>query len=472
MKNEKKIIFFYYKYKMAFSHFSQQNGESHSYMTQEIPYSLKSNANPQAIKTRNRIFQVSSTSQSQNSGGVILFNIPPSNYSITKGSLALRMRVTLTGVGITNQDAATSAALDGPGPIANAAGGAPLMGNGYSVFQRATLYGSNSAIIAQHNFLNDEMNFFLMHNSAATYLTTDASLLLGCGASFNVKSATESFIDLVLPLPFSIFQSSTQDFPAYLMSAPLTIQLDLSSTARAIFSGATAAISEYTVSNTFLLYQAVELPNEMIQAERMAVKSNPFIMTCSNTLAVQIPQSILTSYTLGLNASSIRGAALLPVNTASYTTAGQIKYVRNVTGDESGAGVGVNAQLYFDGNLINSNIVDNVANTFYMLKQFMHHNIQGSVLHPSPVVASANPALTGAVSSVTGLNNFCTNYYAIAFDTASFDEESTIFGGLPSTNVNIQLQGYGANPTHLVTVMIFYDLLVAFGEDGTISCKR
>ena len=44
---------------MASAHFSAINGEVHSYMVTDIPDSLKSNANPQCIKTRNRIFQVS-----------------------------------------------------------------------------------------------------------------------------------------------------------------------------------------------------------------------------------------------------------------------------------------------------------------------------------------------------------------------------------------------------------------------------
>ena len=60
------------------THFTQVNQEVHNYMTQDVPNSLKSNSSAQAIKTRNRIFQVSSTSQSQSSGGLGLFQIPPS----------------------------------------------------------------------------------------------------------------------------------------------------------------------------------------------------------------------------------------------------------------------------------------------------------------------------------------------------------------------------------------------------------
>jgi hypothetical protein len=461
------------------AHFTQANQEVHSYMLTDIPNSLKSNSNPQAIKSRNRIFQVSSTSQSQNSGGVLLFNIAPSNFSITKGSMALRARITFTGTGFDTATSTAAVGLDGPGPALATANIAAL-GNGYSVMQRMTLYGSNSSIIAQHNYLNDEMNLMLMHNSNAAYLPTDASLLLGIGSQPVYVSATSSYVDVVLPVPLSIFQSATQDFPAYLLSAPLTLQIDLASVARAVAVLGTAGsvtCTEYSVSNTFLLFQAIELPSALIEAERMAVKSSPYVMAASSTLAVQVPQSILTSYTLGLNASSIRGVAIMPTGAASNSVTTSTQYQRNcadsvISGGSknvSGNGAGVSAQVYFDGNLINSNIVDNVASSFYMLKQMIHHCVQGNILQPSPI---AQVLAAAAADRGPGSNTYCQNYYSLGFDTTSFDEESTIFGGLPATNVNIQLAGYDLNPTFLVTILIFFDVLIAFGSEGSMSVKR
>jgi hypothetical protein len=494
MKNNKKKLS-YLNRKMT-SHFTAPNQESHSYMLTDIPDCLKSNSNPQAVKSRNRIFQVSSTSQAQNSGGVILFNIPPANYSISKGTMCLRMRVrATTGAAPTYATSFAAGCLSFQGPGATAVtyaqppvggGGSlnasfiPHFGNAYSVIQRLTCYGANSSIIAQHNFLNDEMNAYLQHNSSQSYLSQDASILLGMGQQWYVVGATSSYIDVVLPLPLSIFQSETQNFPCHLLSAPLTIQIDLASLGRAIIAGGTVACSEYTVENTFLLYQAVELPSAMIEAERMAVRSAPYVMTCTNSMNVQVPQNILTSYTLGLNASSIRGVFLLPSSIVSYSVGSQVYYLRATADCEfnvltSGNGSGVNAQLYFDGNLVNSNIVDNVANTFFMMKQFMHHNIQGSIIQPShaPPALSATLARSGQGASAYVNQSFC-----LAFDSTSFDEESTIFGGVPATNVNIQLNGYGvaftggATANNLVTISVLYDVLVAFGEDGTISVKR
>ena len=233
------------------------------------------------------------------------------------------------------------------------------------------------------------------------------------------------------------------------------------------------------MSNTFLVYQAIELPSELIQAERMAVRSSPFVMTCTNTMSVQVPQNILTSYTLGLNASSIRGVMIMPSSVSSYSVGSQLYYVAgrsdcNYGTLTSGSGSGVSAQVYFDGNLLNSNIVDNVANTYMMLKQFMHHNLQGNILQSSP----NGPALSATLAnSGQGASLYVNQCFVLGFDSTSFAEESTIFGGVPATNVNVQLQGYGttiggATSSNLCTISVVYDVLVAFGEDGTMSTKR
>lgn len=478
---------------MASAHFSSVNGETHSYQLTDIPDCLKSNSNPQSIKSRNRMFQLSSTSQSQNSGGVILFNIPPSNYSISRGSMSLRMRVSCTTTAKpTYASFATALGFQGPGrdsvaylnPPVGATGSLnasyiPDFGNAYSVIQRMTLYGANGSICDQKNFLNDEMNALLLHNSSESYLANDASILLGMGQQWYGVSATNSYIDVCVPVPLSIFQSATQNFPCHLLSAPLTLQIDLASLARAICGGGTVIPSEYTVSNTFLVYQAIELPSALIEAERMAVRSSPFVMTCTNSLCVQVPQNILTSYTLGLNASSIRGVMIMPSSVSSYSVGSQVYYVAgradcNHGTLTDGGGSGINAQVYLDGNLVNSNIVDNVPNTYMMLKQFIHHNLQGNILQTSPNAPALSATLT---SAGLGASPYVNQQFVLGFDCTSFDEESTIFGGVPATNVNIQLTGYGATiggatSSNLVTLCILYDVLCAFGEDGSMSIKR
>lgn len=477
------------------SHFTQLNQEVHSYHVAEIPESLRSNTNPQAMRTRNRIYQVSSTSQSQNSGGVILFNLPPANYSISKGTVQLRCRVTVNGANMGASSGNNVVGFQGPGNTATAvpavanntglnAALVPSLGNGYSWMQRITVYGASSAIVEQRNFLNDDMNLLLLHNSNPTYLATDGQIALGLGASFNyaagwnTNTSTSCYVDLCLPVPLSLFNSSTQDCPIYLLSSPLTIQIDCASVARAIFKGSSATVTDYTISNTFLVFQAVELQSDHIQAERAASKSSPFVMNLTSTLSVQVPYNLLSSYSLGLNCSSLRGVFVLPANAASYASGTQLQYQRyNSDGAGAGglitaatnfasSGQGVNNILFLDGNQVNSAIYDTPQMVFQGLKQALHHSLQASVLYPSPC----------------NLLGYMLNHYAIGWDCSSFDEESVIFPGLPVTTVNLQLSGQylgdassiggpAAASNAICTVICVYDVLLAFTE-GNMEVKR
>jgi hypothetical protein len=63
--------------------------------------------------------------------------------------------------------------------------------------------------------------------------------------------------------------------------------------------------------------------------------------------------------------------------------------------------------------------------------------------------------------------------YAIGWDLTSFDDESSLFAGTPCTTLNLQLTGYGSSyPTYLSTIIVVYDILLAFEADGTIQIKR
>ena len=302
------------------------------------------------------------------------------------------------------------------------------------------------------------MNLMLEHNSHPSYLENDGQVQLAVCRPFDSASATRQYVDVCLPVPLSVFNNSQIDMPLYLCKNPLTLQLDLASFARAISTGATTAGTDYTVENAYLNYEVLEVPHSMVEAERHAVQSgHPFIMPLQSWLNVQVPMSILSSYTIGVNASSVRGVYVMPYGGASYSSAsGADNYVRTTSDAVTNWGSGVNAQLYIDGNIKNSAIYDNPVVQFTGLKQALHNNIQSSVINPS----------------LSTLASYMLNYNALGFDCVSFDDESTIFGGTPATNINIQLTGYTAQPTYITTVCVLYDTLLSFGADGIMEVKR
>ena len=302
------------------------------------------------------------------------------------------------------------------------------------------------------------MNLMLSHNSNPTFLANDGQIQLGVCRAFDSVSATSQQMDICIPLPLSCFNNSQHDFPLYLCKNPLTLQIDMASFARAISTGATTAGTDYTVSQVYLNYEVLEIPHAMCEAERHAVQGgHPFIMPLQSWLNVQVPMSILSSYTIGANCSSVRGVYVLPYNGAAYSSAvGADNYARNTTDTAVNYGSGINAQLYVDGNVKNSSIFDNPVMQFIQLKQALHNNIQSSVINPS----------------LSTFYSYINNYFALGFDCVSFDDESTIFGGTPATNLNIQLTGFTSQPTYITTICVLYDTLLSFGADGIMEVKR
>lgn len=408
------------------AHYTGQVSESHNYMTQAIPHSLQSNNSQQSIRANNRHFQLSTSSSSeQSSGGVLLWNIPPTQGAISRGTVYLRCRVEVSNTVVpTYADLANTVSFSGPGPLVagvKSDGTATsavfnALSNGYSWMQRLTLYGTGSAVVDQCNYVNDVMNLMLAHNSHPSFLANDGQIQLGVARPFDRATDTRQYIDLCLPLPLSCFNNSQHDFPLYLCKNPLTLQLDMSSFARAISFGTTTVATDYKVSNAFLCYEVLEVPHSMIEAERHAVQGgHPFIMPLQSWLNVQVPMSILSSYTIGANCSSVRGVYVLPYNSLAYSGANaegvrDESYRRNTSDASTGWGAGVNAQLYIDGNVKNSSIFDNPVMQFTQLKQALHNNIQASVINPS----------------LSTLGTYILNYYALGFDCVSFDDESTI----------------------------------------------
>lgn len=440
-------------------HFTGPTSEVHSYETQEIPHSLKSNNSAQAIRANNRHFQLATaSSSSQTSGGVLLWNIPPTAGAISRQSMFLRCRVTATNGTLPTwaTDATHSMGFKGPGPVSATAPFLTPLCNGYSWIQRLTLYGTGSAVIDQMNFVNSTMDMLLAHNSNPAWLAGEGQALAGIGRQWDV-SGTSSYIDLCIPLPLSCFNNSQHDFPLYLCRNPMTLQLDMASLARAITSGSAVNTSEYTVSNAYLCYEVLEVPHSLVEAERSAVQSgHPFIMPLQSWLNVQVQSSVLSSYTLGLNASSLRSVFVEQLDAAAYALATPIQYIRNGTDASTNYGSGINAQIYLDGNVKNSTIFDNPVVQYIELKQALHNNIQSSVMMPS----------------VATFATYLANYNALGFDCTSFDDEGTIFGGSPVSNLNIQLTGLSNQGTYIAYVLCLYDTLLAFQADGVMEVKR
>lgn len=467
------------------SSFLGNRQETNSYETVAAPASLDSNDSPQAMKGSVRQVAVASSSGDQQSSGLVVFSISAANASITRRSMFIRARVQVA-YSATLPDYSTTAlttAFQGPGvlvaPETMSTTGSALavtgvacvqqLANAYSIVQRSTLY-SGGAVLDQINFLCDVMSgLVLPHSTNRDWLTTDgANLIAVAQRAIPSTSATTGgnlYWDICLPVPHSCFNSE-RDFPLYLLGpgTPLSLQVDLTPITRALklSTGTTPTNANFTLSQASLCYEAVDLPGEFVDSMRMRVKSSPFIIPQLSYIVTQLPLSALSSYTCGLNVSSLRAAYVVPFSAATYSTDPTVIFSYNRAGANdvtpitatAGNYTGTNIQLFCDGRLINSVNLDNPAMSFAALKQALNGSITNAL-----------------VPSIASRETYKQSYFAIGVDATAFSDQSTVLGGTPCSQATIALTNWQANPTFLATVIYSYDSLLVI-KDGVVEIKR
>jgi hypothetical protein len=237
----------------------------------------------------------------------------------------------------------------------------------------------------------------------------------------------------------------------------MTLQVDFASFARAIFKGTAIAVTDYTVSNMFLCYEVLEVPGSLIEAERHAIQSSPFVMPLTSWMNTQVTTSVLNSYNLGLNTSSLRAVYVLPLGSTGYANNAATNYVRPFDDEKEQWGSGVDFKVYLDGSIKNSSINSDPVMQFTMLKQALHNSVQANVHAPGKATFAEYNA----------------NYNAVGVDCLSFDDDASLFGGSSCTNLNIQAQKLkSASNDYLSTVLICYDSILAISGDGLCEVKR
>jgi len=464
------------------SSFLGNRGEVHNYQTVMAPSSLDSNDSPQAMKGSVRQASIASSSGDQTAGGLVLFNIPAQNASITRRSMFIRARVQLAYTNTLPPYTSSSAStyFQGPGILVAAdtmstTGTAlsqtgayiPQLSNAYAIAQRSTVF-SGGQVLDQVNFLCDVMSgLILPHSTNRDWLTNDGANLIAL-AQIGIPQATTTnstlYWDIALPVVHSMFNSE-RDFPLYLLGpgTPLSIQMDLTSITRALklaTSGVTVA-NNFTLTQASLCYEAVDLPGEFVDSMRSRIKSSPFVLPQLSYIVTQLPLSALASYTVGVNCSSIRAAYVVPFSANSYSTDPTVAFNYNRAGATdvgititAGNYTGTNWQVFADGRLVNSINCDNPAITFAELKQALN----GSV---------SNPLLP----SIATRETYKQCYFALGMDLTAFGDESCVLGGTPASQLTLSLSTWQGNPSFLATVIIAYDSLLVF-KDGIVEVKR
>lgn len=464
-----------------------------NYDTVAVPQSLQGNDSPMAMRGKVTQVSVPNLNGDQKSSGKLRFVLPNNNVSISRRSMFIRTRCSLIFPAGAALPACSSTSntpfFQGPGPPnMNHLYGAtaatdpsgfsginlPQLGNAYSLIQRSTIY-SGSAVVDMIDYVCDLMSgLILPHCTQQDWIATDGQALLSIstGPMRSTALSTGGFLywDLAIPVPHSCFNTE-RDFPAYLLSDsnPLSLEIDLTTFTRAITAQGASVLPpdrEYILSRAALCYEAVELPREYIEAQRLATKKIPFVIPQLSYMINQMPMSSMSNYNVNLKMSSLRAAYILPYNGASYPTIypgsiNSFSYTRRANDTAAlfsitGVCDGTNAQLFIDGKCVNQVNLDNPTMTFVALKQAL----KGSITDYTS-------------TSICNLQVYKASYFAIGIDTTCFSDGSTVMGGTPVEQAQIILTNFirSGEGSYLVNVIFAYDSLLIF-KNGKITTKR
>ena len=472
---------------------------SESYKTVAVPQSLQSNDSPMALRSKVTQVSIPSINGDQNSNGKLRFVLPNNNVSISRRSMFIRARCSVSFTAtLPTLNGNTSTGIWFQGPGASVTGNssyalfgnlntatandltfsylAPILSNAYSLIQRSTIY-AGSTVVDMIDYVSDLMSgLILPHATSQNWITNDGRALLAiCSPPMKSTTLTTGgfvYWDLCIPVIHSCFNTE-HNFPNYLLSDsnPLSLEVDLTTFARAIAYGSTVQstppIQDFTLSRIALCYEAVQLPREFIEAQRLATKNIPFVIPQLSYMIYQMPISALVNYNVNLKLSSLRAAYILPYNNSTYTpiypaTAASFAYQRLAAdvavSSNSGIYDGTNAQLFIDGRCVNQVNLDNPTMTYVALKQAL----KGSITDLS------------TSSSFGSLPQYKASFFAIGIDTTCFSDEATIMGGTPVETAQFVLTNMISNATtgtYLANIIFSYDSLLII-RDSVCEVRR
>jgi hypothetical protein len=292
-----------------------------SYATPSLPVqgfdtadSVASSYAKRAQPSECSLVNIVSQSGDQQSGGQIMLNLGNSpNTFIKNGSVYLRLKLSMSS------KAATVAA-------GNVISSSPT-GSWASLIKQITVScGSN--VIEQINNYWIHHEAILLHASSGNYFQQDMKLL-ECGLSTD-DAATGSTVfawadgtaanqvrSAILTIPLFLGSinnpQENKNFPLGLLTGGVQVQIDLQNFGQAaVFGGAAPNpannVSEYTVSQASLCYEAIKVSSEYMNALRgsLAQQGQLFQMPFVSTLCMNVASSAVLDLVYGLGLNSMK----------------------------------------------------------------------------------------------------------------------------------------------------------------------
>jgi len=342
-----------------------------SVSNQDIPSAWMSNQDPRVASATKRIVNVSSSTGTQNSGGLVSFILPAGQGAgfLASGSAYMKFTVTIT------QATAYSWSF-------------AQYGSASSVVNRMTLL-SSGAISEQILNYNKTYSALLLHASNPSFACGDDKLnQQSFNGALNAGALGEgaNIVTVAIPILLGAFNSK-QHYPLCLINSA-QLNVDLDTVVNAITQASGDALTDYAVSSASLVFEQIIPDQQYEQGLRaMLASGRLFQMPISTFYNVRTAQTGAVTQNIGLNCSSLKAVlwSTVPVETQrgskQFTNANQ-----------------TSARLYLDGSLqFAGNLSDEIS-------QFLEMNRALNTMWDSDRVSCAPTAYAaGNVADANGI---------------------------------------------------------------------
>lgn len=401
-------------------------------MAEDVPPSIGSDTRARPLPSSVRTISIASTSGAQKPGGYSTFYLPSGNSSgiIKPYSMYLQFDITFTGT------AADTLKFNGPCNSASAC------------VDRLTL-SMNNQVVEQINAYNIYHDTLLLMTTNKNYLETDAALLEGAGITYTVGGGGTITANVCVPVLASTFNNQ-KGFPLYLLNQALQLQFDWNSLNKAVVKATGTAITDYTINNTYIVYDSINVDESYKASVRQAMMdpSNPkmYMLNITNVFGSNISYAAATGTTLnlGVNYSSLRGVIWSnQVDPASTTQTAFKQENQN------------NAKLVLDGVAVNNFALSNTAIQFAEANK-VFNNLWDS---------NATFALAAA--------QYTTNGYVGGISCTKFNDGANAFVGTPCQNLELTLTASSATTAaNKLYYFLLSDMAIAIDASGNITMIR
>lgn len=451
----------------------------------DIPNTLESSKRMKPIPLNVTTAYLSTQSGTQSQGGSLIFQLNSANGYIKPGSMYLKARISVLGIGA--NPAANSCVAWGNG-----------VRNASSIIDRWTV--NCSSMLESINYYGSSyVPTLLLHASNESYVRSDDAILEGTKRpaaqifvnAANVENVNQlldveaahpfgpvamdgtfaQVIDVCIPIYSNLFNNEI-GYPLCLLQQNTIIQLDLSTVGKAFYTSAAGIIGDYKVSNAFLVYDLIQPSAEFIMMEKQKMAQGqlfqmPFVSALSSTYQ-KAGMSNTVNWGCGLS-------SLLALTYTCQVAPGVVndpKYFQSdstLTLATGGALPNGNFRLFLDSVQKNSVIQDTIGCAYSEMQKCF--GILGDVSRTSANggVFCAPGVAPGAVPTTytTSANTYNNNYFVGGQNCTKVNENMALTGSAVN-NVQFILDTT-ANACTVILALAWHQRILTIAADGSAS---